>query len=198
MSSLKYHLPDSKPQLVYAYVRALHDVYDVTVRVSKKTYAKFEKRERELVKLDVALHDYSYGVCILLERWVQNKGFTHVPVNVFLGDWAFSKYKKVIDSMTVSIDYIDKNADVELLYNELMIARLFVETSLIKYTRFSDLVYANEELLSNKWLEAYRTKQRNKLIIMALDTLSWEYGIKHLNSYAELVDKVVLNGIKKL
>jgi len=183
-----------KPQLVAYYTLSMEDVYGVYSRVARKLYDRFFSKEKELIDKGVTPKDYAYGVAIMLEKWVKDKGFSSVPVNVFLGSWAWNKFMKVHDSVSVRIDNVTSDEDVGLLWSELLVARTYIQSSLVDNTRLSDVVEDLRPLLSESWLELYEKDDRMRLETLALMQLENEYMVKCPNSYSDIVTALVLNG----
>lgn len=184
----------SEPQLLVFYKRATEAVYKVQVRVGKEKHVKFRDKEKELAELGILPRDYAYGVAVLLEKWVTSKKMRNIPVNVFLGPWALKKFRKVNDSITVTISDFHSDDDVSVLWSEIIVAKYYVEANLIKHTRLSKVVAELEPLLSEKWLEMYEQGTRLAVETQVLMQLEEEYMVRGANSYTDIVDKLVLNG----
>lgn len=184
----------SEPQLLVFYKHATEAVYKVQVRVGKEKHVKFRDKEKELAELGILPRDYAYGVAVLLEKWVTSKKMRNIPVNVFLGPWALKKFRKVNDSITVTISDFHSDDDVSVLWSEIIVAKYYVEANLIKHTRLSKVVAELEPLLSEKWLEMYEQGTRLAVETQVLMQLEEEYMVRGANSYTDIVDKLVLNG----
>lgn len=183
-----------EPQLLRYYKLAMEEVYGTYVRVKKDKFTRFISKEKELLKLGVEPKDFAYGVAILLERWVREKKFKTVPVNVFLGKWADDKYMKVRNSVSVTIDPINSDESVNLLWSELLVAKTYIQSNLIKSTRLCDIVEELEPILSEDWLQLYKDDKRLHIESLALIQLEEEYLVKNPNSYTDIINSLVLNG----
>jgi len=181
-------------QLLRYYKLAMEEVYGVYVKVTATKVERFISKEKDLLTLGILPKDYAYGVAILLEKWVKDKKFKAVPVNVFLGNWAFSKYMKVRDSISVTIDPISSDGNVSLLWSELLVAKTYIQSNLIKHTRMCDVVEDLRPLLGEEWLELYECDKRLHIETLALLQLEEEYLVKNPNSYTDIVNSLVLNG----
>lgn len=191
-SKLRNDSSISLPPLVRHYKDAIKEVYGEKTRViiHAGEYGKFEEKQKELRDLGVPLRDYAYGVVVLLEYWVRKKGFEFLPVNVFLGDWVLSKFRKVYESEFVDFHYGDDSS--ELLYTELRVARYYIESSLDEVVRFRDCVEELRPVLSENWLYAYENDVRDGLVHYALEILEGEYDVSYALSYVDIVDKLIL------
>lgn len=193
MKDLKRKL-SSDPQLIYHYKNAIKAVFGIHTRVNANKHVKFSEVEKELVDKNISLRDYAYGVVVMLEKWVSDKNMKLLPVNVFLGDWAFNKYLKVHNSVSVTIDNVNSDIAVNLLWSELLVARTYIETNLIECRRLCDIVIELKPLLSAEWLELYESGNTMHLETLALLQLEEEYLVKSPLNYVDIVTKLVLNG----
>ena len=184
----------SEPQLLYYYKRAMKAVYNIYVRVADNKHEGFISKEKELLVMGITPKDYSYGVAVMLEKWVADKGMNTVPVNVFLGKWILDKYLKVHNSLTVTISDVGSDGDVDLLVSELLVARSYIQANLINGKKFRDVVTELEPLLSKEWLRKYEDGTRLHIETLALMQLEDEYLVKSANSYNDIIDALVLSG----
>lgn len=180
-------LTDYMPQLATHYVRACKSVYKYVPYIHKSVYPKFSVFEDDLRDLSISTKDYADTVTILMRKFVDNKGWKTLPVNLFLSDYCLKRYKKIKNTKTV--EAIDTDAQA-LLYSELLVARLFIERNIgnTHYVRFSDAVEDLEPLLSKLWLELYDSGEDRSIVDQALDILATEYNVKPANSYLDLLD----------
>ena len=174
-----------KPQLAIHYEAACRDVYKVKYFVVEKKYHRFADAEAILREEGIFPKKYAYGVCEHLSNWVKNKGWRSLPPDVFCGGWAIGEYIRnnpVREFLGTPPEVVDKAA---LLYDELRVARYYI-------AKGGDISIRNavtelESVLSDQWLDMFRTRMRGRLRSQALDILSEEYGI-YASSYDDIIE----------
>ena len=186
-----------EPQLAFYHRIAVKNIFGVTIRIPAKVYNRYVAFDKQLQKAGINPADYAYEICVILRSWVKRKGLQSVPINTFVGDWALTKYMKVYDSETVTIDRPKQDEQFELLHYELLVARSYIEANLIEYKKLRDVVIELKPILSKEWLKKYENEDRTILEIHALDILEDEYLVKYPTSYVEIIRKLVLNGHNK-
>ena len=82
----------SMPLLAKNYMSAQKRVFGVDVFIPTKCYDRFRKCESVLRRNGIESWDFSLGVSVLLEKFVKSKGMKCVPVNMFTGRFAQTKY----------------------------------------------------------------------------------------------------------
>ena len=186
-------LLDVQPTLVRYYIDATNKTYTMHLYVHKRNWSRFMVFEDDLRDLHVPSRDYAYTTSKLLQRWCAAHKFGFVPMNVFLGDWALSKFMKVWQSDTVNIETAPSQDDI--LHSELMVARMYIHESTAHYVRMMDVVNNCRKLLSPAWYELYITKDaaRNKFINRVLEMLCEEYNIPsnaYITTYSDIIEKL--------
>ena len=73
------------PVLYDKYRDAMQVVYDAYIRTSAKHYARFAKREDELVDANIMLGDYAMFIARKWQSWVRGQGLRCLPPTVFCG-----------------------------------------------------------------------------------------------------------------
>jgi hypothetical protein len=177
------------PPLVFHYIAAHKNLLGYKPFVHAKTYARFTVFEDDLREKQIPSRDFAYTVVKLLKKKVTENDWKCVPLNMFLGDYAIKLYQKV-SSSTVEVDYTNGNK-TELLHNELLVARMFVQQNVTsdKFVRLSKVVEDIKPLLSTDWLELYESK-KPRPISQALDILMDEYNINVANTYLDIIDSL--------
>lgn len=165
------------------YRQALKYNFNVIPDISKHI-ERFEAFEKKLRDLYVPPRDYAFTVVHMLRGWVKDKGFEFLPVNVFLGSWAFNKYMKQHNSEYVDIQY-DCSPHV-LLYDELNVARLYIQE---RGRRLCFIVEELRPLLSMGWIESYKIGSRP--VQQALDVLRFEFNVLSATSYNDIIEALV-------
>ncbi len=178
----------NRPQLVTHYINACQSVYGVEPFIHRKLYSKFSVFEDDLREEGISPKDYAYVVAKLLEKFVYNKGLKCITVNLFLGDYCLTRYKRVKKTKTVEIRHNDIK-DI-LLHDEVLVARVYIEKnskSSNGYYRLCDIVDELKPLLSSEWLQVYNTKGKRPQFD-ALEQLCEEYNIsKPVTDYFDIV-----------
>jgi len=178
------------PQLVFHYTRATKKIYNKDVWVPTLEFPKFRVLEDDLREMEASSKDYAYTVLEILKTWVRNHHLSYVPVNVFCGDFAFNKFKKVYNSETVRIE---ETSEAELEHSERMVAEMYI-SKMNFLASVSDIVNELEPLLSKKWLNLYRSGRYRKCFGKVLDDLCQEYGIDYARDYPALVGEIAKRG----
>jgi len=186
-------LDNTMPALASAYINASLHVYGIKVTVVKSKWSRFAVFEDDLRELHIPIRDYAFTVSTILKAWCVSHKFGCVPVNVFTGDWALVRFLKVWQSKTVTIDR-PSNYD-ELLYSELLVARMYIATLLIRYVRLSFVVEDIKAMLTSDWYHMYvsKDKRRSKFISMAIPILCEEFGVifhDDITTYNDIVRKL--------
>lgn len=179
-------LSDLAPQLVLHYQNSMKEFYGVRPQIGKKYWDRFNVVESNLRKLGVSSKDYARTVAKMLRYWVDSRdGFKFIPVNVFLGQWAFGKFKVVHE-----MDYVELQDDEEdeLLHSELLIARYYIQSNIDgDYKRMSKCVDEMKSLLSDSWLEIYSSNGWRP-IEETLYLMQAEFGMSNAKSYNNIID----------
>ena len=181
--NLKYPLIN-KPALAAYYESAHKQVLNRTCYIRKNEYPMFETFSDDLRELNIGCRDYAYAVVKLLQSWLQEKKFYRIPVNVFCGDWALNKFKKIDDSQYVRITEPEEDKTVEIVQSELLVARAYIEYNLKDVYRMKDVVKDLRPLLSKEWLECPEDKRP---ITEVLEMLCKDYGLPLTSSYNNVI-----------
>ena len=177
------------PTLVRFYIDAHEDIYHVRPFVHSNHYGRFLVFEDELRGLGYSCKDYAYTVVKLLEKWKDGKGFKHIPVVAFTGDWALKKFMKVADSKHVEISSDD--TEQSLYHSELTVARSYIQENAYNGNCISlgRIVDELRPLLSEQWLERYDSGGERP-VDDVLDDLCDEYGVIAVRNYNSIVDAI--------
>lgn len=144
------------------YVLAAKDVYSTSVRLSKANITQLNKLDARLRRDRISPQHYAYGLMKHLKKWVNDKGWRVLPVNVFAGEWAYKLYT----SRLVVGDYEIKPTDET--FQMLVMEHYMV----LQYSDYcGDYETAVEELkpiLSRRW-KNMRGSLRDNVIAQALD-----------------------------
>lgn len=172
-----------KPQLGLYYELSSNDVFDYPVSVGVQDYSRFSRAQNDLADSNVFPKDYAYGISNHLKRWVWNKGWYHLPINVFCGQWAINLYLTEIAPVKFEETPAEEVDYGEMLYDELLVARFYIQGGM----SLDEAVEKLKPMLKENWLELYANHKRAKLVVSALEMLSTEYG-RPLKSYEDLID----------
>jgi len=175
------------PTLARFYMDAHEDIYDVRPFVHSNHYGRFLVFEDELREFGYSCKEYAYTVVKILEKWKDSKGFKHIPVVAFTGDWALKKFMRVADSKHVDIS----NDDYSLYHSELIVARSYIYENAYngRCVKLRDVVNELRPLLSEQWLEKYDSGGERP-IDDVLDDLCDEYGVVVARNYNSIVDAI--------
>ena len=173
-----------EPQLVRFYKAANMQIFGKYPYIPVKCIDRFKKFEAELNKAGISPKDYAYTVVRILVNWVRGKNMHYVPVNTFLGQWALSRYNKIVNSETVTIA-VDEDEHDRMLHTELMVARQYIYENSKQCKRMTEVVEDLRPLLYTGWLQAYNNGWPRP-VQEVLDILCKEYGIQ-ARSYADIV-----------
>jgi hypothetical protein len=149
-------------------------VFDTPVTISPIHYRQFKKAEKRLLAKGIYPSDYAKGISEHLKEWVYQKGWTHVPINVFCGQWALDKYANEIAPIKFFETPKEIMEEGMMLHSELLAARYYILHGGSK--DFDEVVEDLRPMLHNKWLEAYENADREEVVLQALKVLSVEYG----------------------
>lgn len=174
----------NKPVLAVYYESAHKQVLDRKCFIRPKEYSLFEVFMDDLRELNIGYRDYAYGIVTILKEWLKEKKFYRIPVNVFCGDWALGKFRKVDNSQYVTVDEPDKDEKIEIFESELLVARTYIESNLSDVCRMKEIVADLKPLLSKKWLSCPADK---KPVSEVLDVLCKEYGVRVASDYNDLI-----------
>lgn len=178
-----------KPKLAKAYEDANLKVYRAILLVRPEHYAKFSVREDDLVEWGIDSMLYAKTVCAMLREWAHMHKLKWIPQNTFLGNWAYERFLKVLNTTSVDLQLDDDT----MLYSELMVARVYLTEHLRgNPVRFRDVVRDLGKALDPGWLYAYHLGDR-RVQDDALYQLSLEFGCK-ATTYAEMASKLVNRG----
>ena len=146
----------SKPQTARAYEKYIKEIYGVYIKVKSSQYVKFVELDRKLIAAGIFPEEYTERVLRHLKSWVKNKGWKCLPVNVFLGDWAYNLYITDIGDK-VYYDITDKREQEQILVVEdvryLMAVMEYGDKAL-------DLV---APFMSTSWLESVVTPEHTTI-----------------------------------
>lgn len=179
------------PNLASFYIKAHEEIFNVRVFVPESKYGIFRVTEDDLREHGIWPMEYAYTVVRVLKSWAKSKSMSKIPINVFCGKFALDKFRKINESETV--DVIVKNVDnieEELLHNELIVARLFIQHNAnCDYPiRIPDVVKQLKPMLGKHWLEAYHLGTRP--ISDAIDVLCEEYKLSYAKDYYDIAMKI--------
>jgi hypothetical protein len=177
----------NKPALASYYESAHMQVLGKKCFIRPEEYAMFETFMDDLRELNIGYRDYAQTVVKLLEKWLEKKKFYRVPINVFCGDWALSKFRSIENSEYVSVADTDEDAKTEILQSELLVARAYVDGNLKDVCRMTEIIKDLKPLLSKKWLECSKSERP---IDEVVEILCKEYGIKPVADYNELIGRL--------
>jgi hypothetical protein len=176
----------NRSQLITHYRSAAKKVFGKEPYVHPKHISKFLVFEDDLRERGIGTYDYATTVVAMLEPWARKRNINYIPVNLFLGQYALDRYMSIANSDTVTISIGDDKD--EILYNELMVARLYIQKNLQDVRRLGDIVSDLRPILSKAWLDIYESGKARP-VTEALDVLCAEYGVSG-NSYNDIVDAI--------
>jgi len=177
----------NKPALASYYESAHMQILGKKCFIRPEEYPIFETFMDDLRELNIGYRDYAQSIVKLLERWLISKKFYRIPINVFCGDWALSKFRSIENSDYVSITDVDEDIKTEILQSELLIARAYIEGNLEDVCRMTEIVKDLKPLLSKKWLECQKSERPVDEVIKILCK---DYGIKPVTDYNELIGRL--------
>lgn len=178
-----------RPALVNCYVDAINKVFGTPIRVAKKNWFKFAVFEDDLREKGITAKEYSFTTIKMLEKWARDHHMSYLPIRIFLGDWALSKFMKLWNSVSVEMMPDEQINEESLLHSELLVARLYIEESRTKFVRLSTIVEDCKPMLSKLWYDLYISDniRRIKLINKAIEILCEEYHITMaVNTYYDI------------
>jgi hypothetical protein len=141
----------------------------------------------DLRELNIGYHDYAQTVVKLLEKWLEKKKFYRIPVSVFCGDWALTKFKNIENSEFVSVTDTDEDTKTEILQSELLVARAYIDGNLTNVWRMTDVVKDLKPLLSHKWFSCPKDERPVDEVV---EMLCKDYGIKSVKDYNEIIGRL--------
>lgn len=102
------------PPLATAYVNAVESVCGRRPWLHGKYGSMFKKRQRQLSKLGVSIDEFASAVVKVWWPWCKDRNMKVVPVGLFVGDKAWSRFKDMVEQTYVSIDdnRLDELSDV--------------------------------------------------------------------------------------
>lgn len=183
---------DVMPALAGYYISANEKTFSTRPIVHISQWGIFRVLEDDLRDLHVPIRDYAYTTIAMLKKWALSHKMRYVPIKSFSSDWALAKFLKVWQSQTVEIHPDD--ADADLLYSELLVARAFIRENLQHYTRLSKVVEACMSLVSKEWYELYdsKDKRRSKFVNKAIEMLCDDYNLNIIaTSYNDILHELM-------
>lgn len=176
----------SIPNLVRKYRNATVRIYGLIPFVSKSDYSKFRVLEDDLRDNDVDTAEYTNAVLLLLKSFIEKKKLRYVPVNMFCGTYAWNLYIKSKEMKTVDIS--DKEDIDILLYDELIVARYYIEQARTfrHLISFKDAVVAVKPMLNKRWLMCYKMSL-GRPIDKAMEILRNEYKCPDAKTYFDII-----------
>lgn len=174
----------SNSQLAVHYAAAHKQLLGVSVRVPPNYMGKFAVFEDDLREFGIPSRDYAYNVVGVMKKWLMDKGLGYVPINVFLSNFAISKFLKVYQSTEVDV-LADKG---DLIHSELLVSRRYIEANKKGVVKFRVIVEELKPLLSEDWLELYY-QGGSRPEIEALDILCEEYNVSAY-TITDIVDAI--------
>ena len=183
------------PALLLCYADAHERVFGKRPFVHEKYYGRFSVFEDDLREMGYSYREYAYTVVRILKKWADSKGLKSIPVNVFTGDWALGKFKRIAGSKYVDISNID--VDDEIYWSEMTVARSYIQAHAYDREPVSVRSLAKElgPLLSPHWLARYRNGG-DRMTDRVLDDLCREYGLNHARNYNSIVDAIIHGDIR--
>jgi hypothetical protein len=177
------------PQLAVHYASANLDVFGVRPYVHGNIYPLFSVFEDDLRELQIPPRDFAFTIVKLKKKFVIAHGWKCMPIRVFLTNHCIKRYQDIKSTSTVEIINTDKES---LLYNELLVARIFVDRNVNgnKFVRFGEIVSEIEPMLSKEWLDLYVNNSKRPSS-EAIDILAEEYNIRVATSYLDIVDALI-------
>jgi len=192
MKDLNLDLSEFLPALAGHYISAQKATFGnhLKIGINKKIYGQFRVMEDDLREKGISFRSYAYDVTKILKPWVKQKGMSHVPVNVFLGKWAYEQFMKVYKSESVIIDNIDKDKDVKLFYTEALIARYYiVAKKKDPNTKMAEVVDRIMPVLDPAWLALYELNSDKRQVVVkkVMTMLRKEYHKPEAQTYEDFV-----------
>ena len=121
-------ISDSEPALCACYRQAIKAVCGRFVRIKDTDYPKFLARQRQLTKEGEAFDTYAYTVVKEWWPWCSQKKMGTVPVGIFCGPKAWSKYVSTRKHVRIESP-IDTDWNI-LVHNEMNAARIYIGAAL--------------------------------------------------------------------
>jgi len=177
----------NKPALASHYESAHKQILSRKCFIRPGEYAVFETFMDDLRELNIGYRDYAQTVVKLLEKWLKEKKFYRIPINVFCGDWALKKFQTINKSDYVSVPDVDDDIKTEILQSELLVARKYVDSNLKEVCRMTEIVKDLKPLLSKHWLNCDKEERPSAEVT---EILCGEYGIKPVKDYNALIGRL--------
>ena len=169
-----------RPQLARYYESACEEVFGTPVEIKGFQYKKFQKAEKELIGMDIYPKDYAFGISKYLKSWVEGKGWSILPIDVFCGPWAIKLYSTEIAPIKFHETPTEEVERGSLLHDELLVARYYIDSS--GEMSLDEVVEKLTPILGESWLDVFANNRRKEVVLEALRVLSMERGRK-LESY---------------
>jgi hypothetical protein len=172
----------------------MRDVYGAQVYVHNKNFPLFRTLEDDLRFMRVGPRQYAYGVANALKTWVRNKKMSHVPMKVFCGDWAMTRYLKVSGYMYVDVSKIhEDDSDAIVFHDELLFARYYVDALVVGHNiSITNAVDEMQSYMSEQWIDAYKDDDRP--VKRVTEALCTEYRVK-ASSYEGIAEQLRVRDI---
>ena len=182
-------------QLIFMYRAATQKIYNVNVFVPKSRLNRFLQFEKSLIMHEMSPSLYTTTTLTILQKWVKQKGLDYVPINVFLGKWAMERFLKVYQSQTVEIMGLDAAKHAELLHSELLVARAHMKRTIEAGQEVPmDLSVGKlKSMLSQDWLQLYRSGQERQVTSEALDIICYELKLRKKYSTYKAIAEALLS-----
>lgn len=180
-------------ELARLYQEVIHKVYGVSTFIPKKHISKFLVMEDDLRFEGIGLLDYTNTVAKALKGWATKHNLKYIPINVFCGDWALKVYKRIDRSKSVELSTPTEDLEQELIHNELLVARAYIECNLVECKRLSVVVCELRTMLSQLWLTMYEEDKaaRAKIMDVVIPILCDEYNLASAKSYVDIIGQLV-------
>lgn len=173
------------PNLVRYYIAAQQRVYNSTPTVPAHYIDRFVQLEGELMDKQISSKHYAEAQAIIWQPWVKKLNLEHLPLNIFLGIAAKTRYNKLLSTPSVQ-PILDRESELaafslmfERQYAEWYMGQLLYKVGIKDEHKALDTfldTYDNEHLLY-AWLDYSDNFGRIKLIRQVIDQFAQSWNI---------------------
>jgi hypothetical protein len=194
------------PNLVRHYKAAMQRYYNSTPTVPDTYNDKFFDLEVELMTHQISSKHYAEAQAVLWKPWVEKMHLQHLPLNIFLGIAAKSRYNKLLSMPSVE-PVLDRETELaafgmmfERAFAEWYMQQILYKVGIRDETQALDVyldTYSNENLLY-AWLDYCDNFGRIILIRRIIEQYSDAWSIRQVcSSYFDLSCRYVEKQVKR-
>ena len=119
----------AQPLLALSYKAAVMSICGVPIKVSEKKYPALRALQKKLDDLSVAYDTYAWSIVRVYWDFCKGKGMRSVPLSIFCGKAAWSKFTEILES-TVEITTDHDEQWSRMVHAELNAAQMYIGAQL--------------------------------------------------------------------